>query len=133
MKTHLSGKAIVIRDLHKYSVGTFEHIHTYTCNLWVMSHRSGTHRLTCCLLSSNSSCISGDPQLLAPLSTGAGDNDDIASFLSSGLGKVLPHVQLLTGMVLSCRQWGKGPPPHKQWLVAVGVIRDEGGRKEFTP
>jgi hypothetical protein len=133
MKTHLLGKAIVIRDPHKYPAGTFECTHTCTHNLRVMSHRSGSHRLTHCLPSSNSSCISGDPQLWAPSSTGAGDNDNIMSFSSSGLGKVPPHKQLLAGMVSSHRQWGKGPPPRKQWLMAVGVIRDEGGRKEFTP
>jgi hypothetical protein len=70
--------------------------------------------------------------LQAPLSIGAGDDNNIMSLLSSGLGKVPPHEQLLMGMVSSHRQWGKGPPPHEQWLMAVGVIRDEGGRKEFT-
>jgi hypothetical protein len=39
---------------------------------------------TRCLPSCNSSCISGDPQLRAPSSTGAGDDDDIGSSSSSG-------------------------------------------------
>jgi hypothetical protein len=71
--------------------------------------------------------------LQAPSSTGAGVDDNITLLSLSGLGKVPPHKQLLVGMVSSHRQWGKGPPPHEQWLAAVGVIRDEGGQKEFTP
>jgi hypothetical protein len=70
--------------------------------------------------------------LWAPLSIGAGDNNNITSLSLLELDKVPSHEQLLMGMMSSHRQWGKSPPPHKQWLVAVGVVRDEGGRKEFT-
>jgi hypothetical protein len=52
-----------------------------------MSHGSGGYRSTCHLPSCNSSCISGDPQLWAPSSTGADDDNNITSSSLSGLGR----------------------------------------------
>jgi hypothetical protein len=63
-------------------VGTFKHTHTcaHTHNPQVERVRVACYHPSC-----NSSCISGDPQLRAPLSTEADDDNDIASSLSSGL------------------------------------------------
>jgi hypothetical protein len=65
-------------------VGTFEHthIHAHTHNPWVETVWVTCHHPSC-----NSSCISGDLQLQAPSSTGADDNNNITSSLSSGLDR----------------------------------------------
>ena len=55
-----------------------------------------------CLSSCNSSCISGDPQLRVPSSTGAVDDDDIVSSSSSSSSS-------------SGRCWSHRPRPHRSY------------------
>jgi hypothetical protein len=65
-------------------VGTFKHTHTHTHthNPWVERVQVACHHSSC-----NSFCISEDPQLRAPSSTGADDNNNITLLLLSGLGR----------------------------------------------
>jgi hypothetical protein len=60
-------------------VGTFKHTHTCT---HIHNPRIACHHPSC-----NSSCISEDPQLWAPSSTGADDDDNITLSSLSGLGR----------------------------------------------